>query len=155
MSIPLRFKPLPVDRKRELQRQLDAAPIEHAEALLVLWNLLETAHEKGILDLVDGMIGAKDAIADTLARYAATPEGIAGLRNLLVVVKLAGTLDPEQFAQLTTRLAPALSTAAAQHQQESTPPSLWQILRRTTSEDGRRGLSFLTLMLSGLGRSLK
>ena len=60
MAIPLRFKPLPVDPKRELQRQLAAAPTEHAEALLVLWNLLETAHQKGILDLVDGMISAKD-----------------------------------------------------------------------------------------------
>ena len=155
MSVPLRFKPLPVDPKRELQRQLDAAPVEHAEALLVLWNLLETAHEKGILDLVDGMIGAKDTIADTLARSAATPEGIAGLRNLLAAVKLAGSLDPEQFAQLTARLGPALATAAAEHQQERTPPSLWQLLRRTASADSRRGLSFLTLLLSGLGRSLK
>jgi uncharacterized protein YjgD (DUF1641 family) len=144
MAIPLRFKPLPVDPKRELQRQLEAAPTEHAEALLVLWNLLETAHQKGILDLVDGMIGAKDTIADTIARYASTPEGIAGIRNLLVAVKIAGSIDPEMFA-----------SATAEHKQEKTPPSLWQIFRRTASEDGRRGLSFATLLLSGLGRALK
>jgi uncharacterized protein YjgD (DUF1641 family) len=151
MANPLRFKPLPVDPKRELQRQLEAAPTEHAEALLVLWNLLETAHRQGILDLLDGAIAAKDTIADTIARYAATPEGIAGIRNLLAAVKIAGTLDPE----LLDRLAPVLAAAAAEHNRERTPPSLWQLLRRSTSEDSRRGLSFLTLLLSGLGRSLK
>jgi uncharacterized protein YjgD (DUF1641 family) len=151
MAIPLRFTPLPVDPKRELQRQLEAAPTEHAEALLVLWNLLETAHQKGILDLVDGMIGAKDTIADTIARYASTPEGIAGIRNLLVAVKIAGSIDPEML----DRLAPVFASATAAHKQERTPPSLWQILRRTASEDGRRGLSFVTLLLSGLGRALK
>jgi uncharacterized protein YjgD (DUF1641 family) len=151
MANPLRFKPSPVDPKRELQRQLEAAPTEHAEALLVLWNLLETAHQKGILDLVDGVIGAKDTIADTIARYASTPEGIAGIRNLLMAVKIAGSIDPE----LLDRLAPVLASATAEHKRERTPPSLWQILRRTANEDGRRGLSFLTLLLSGLGRSLK
>jgi uncharacterized protein YjgD (DUF1641 family) len=151
MAIPLRFKPLPVDPKRELQRQLEAAPTEHAEALLVLWNLLETAHQKGILDLVDGMIGAKDTIADTIARYASTPEGIAGIRNLLVAVKIAGSIDPEML----DRLAPVFASATAEHKQEKTPPSLWQIFRRTASEDGRRGLSFVTMLLSGLGRALK
>jgi uncharacterized protein YjgD (DUF1641 family) len=151
MAIPLRFKPLPVDPKRELQRQLEAAPTEHAEALLVLWNLLETAHQKGILDLVDGMIGAKDTIADTIARYASTPEGIAGIRNLLVAVKIAGSIDPEML----DRLAPVFASATVEHKQEKTPPSLWRIFRRTASEDGRRGLSFVTLLLSGLGRALK
>jgi uncharacterized protein YjgD (DUF1641 family) len=151
MANPLRFKPLPVDPKRELQRQLDAAPTEHAEALLVLWNLLETAHRKGILDLVDGMNGAKDTIADTIARYASTPEGIAGIRNLLVAVKIAGSIDPE----ILDRLAPVFASATAEHKQERTAPSLWQLFRRSTNEDSRRGLSFLTLLLSGLGRALK
>lgn len=151
MANPLQFKPLPVDPKRELQRQLEAAPTEHAEALLVLWNLLETAHQKGILDLVDGMIGAKDTIADTIARYASTPEGIAGIRNLLVAVKIAGSIEPEML----DRLAPVFASATAEHKREKTPPSLWQIFRRSTNEDSRRGLSFLTLLLSGLGRALK
>ena len=151
MAIPLNFKPLRVDPKREMQRRLAAAPTEHAEALLVLWDLLETAHDKGILDLLDGMISAKDTIADTVARYANTPEGIASIRNLLGALKILGSLDPE----LLEKLSSVLLTATAEHQQEQRPPSLWQLFRRSTSEDSRRGLSFMTLLLSGLGRSLK
>ena len=42
-----------------------------------------------------------------------------------------------------------------EHQAEREAPSLWQLAKRATSEDSRRGLSFMTLVLSGLGRSLK
>jgi len=151
MAIPLHFKPLKVDPKRELERRLAEAPTVHAEAMLVLWDLLQTAHDKGVLDLLDGMISAKDTIADTVARYANTPEGIASIRNLLAAAKILGSLDPE----LLDHLSRVLVEADAEHKREQKPPSLWQLFRRSTSEDSRRGLSFLTLLLSGLGRSLK
>jgi uncharacterized protein YjgD (DUF1641 family) len=151
MAAPLTFKPLPVDHKKELARRLEAAPVEHGEALLVLWDLLQTAHDQGILDLLDGMVSAKDTIAITIAKYAKTPEGIAAVRNLLAAVKLLGELDPE----ILDNLSKVLSNATAEHQTERKPPSLWQLFRRSTSADSRRGLSFLTLLLSGLGKSLK
>jgi len=151
MANPLKFKPPPVDPRLELQRRLATAPVEHGEAQLVLWDLLQSAHDQGILDLVNGMVGAKDKITATLAKYANTPEGIASIRNLLATVKLLGQLDPEVLDDLSRVLA----DATCEHQKEKKPPSLWQLFRRSTSEDSRRGLSFLTLLLSGLGRSLK
>ena len=35
------------------------------------------------------------------------------------------------------------------------PPTLWQLFRRMTHEDTRRGLSFLTTMLQALGRATR
>ena len=151
MAAPLTFTPLPVDHKKELQRRLDAAPVEHGEALLVLWDLLQTAHEQGILDLLDGMVSAKDTIAITIAKYAKTPEGIAAVRNLLAAVKLLGELNPEVLDNLSR----ILTQAGAEHKAEREPPSLWQLVRRSTSADSRRALSFATMLLSGLGKSLK
>jgi len=151
MAVPLTFKPAPVDAKLELQRRLDAAPIQHGEALLVLWDLLETAHDQGILDLLDGMVSAKDKITETIAKYANTPEGISAIRNLLTAAKIVASVDPE----LLDKLSSAVVGAAAEHKQEKKPPSLFQLARRAVSEDSRRGLSFATLVLSSLGKSLK
>ena len=151
MAVPLTFKPLPVDPKLELQRRLAAAPIEHGEALLVLWDLLETAHDQGILDLLDGMVSAKDKITETVAKYANTPEGVAAIRNLLTAAKILASVDPE----VLERLSSVVNEAAAEHKQETKPPSLFQLARRAMSEDSRRGISFATLVLSGLGKSLK
>jgi uncharacterized protein YjgD (DUF1641 family) len=151
MANPLNFKPLPVNPKTELQRRLDAAPIEHAEALLVGWDVLQAAHDKGLLDAVHGLIGAKDTITGKVAEYAKLPEGIAAIRNLLAAAKVLTALDPEMLDQVSR----VIVSASAEHKKEQKPPSLWQIAKRTMSEDGRRGLSFMTLILSGFGKALK
>jgi uncharacterized protein YjgD (DUF1641 family) len=151
MANPLVFKPLPVDPKTELQRRLDAAPTEHAEALLVAWDVLQAAHDKGLLDTLHGLIEAKDTVAGKIAEYARLPEGIAGIRNLLAAAKILTALDPEVLEQLSKVVA----TASQEHQREEKPPTLWELGKRAASEDSRRGLSFVTLVLAGLGRSMK
>jgi uncharacterized protein YjgD (DUF1641 family) len=150
MANPLQFKPK-VDPKHELQRQLEAAPIEHAEALLVGYDILKTAHANGTLDLINGIIGGRDVIAAKLAEYAKLPGGIAAIRNLLAASKILMSLDPETLDEVTK----ALVSATTQHRAETKAPSLWQIAKRATSEDSRRGLSFMTLMLGAIGKGLK
>ncbi|MDP9039302.1 MAG: DUF1641 domain-containing protein [Acidobacteriota bacterium] len=151
MANPIAFKPIPVDPRTELTRRLTAAPTEHAEALLVLWDLLQSAHDEGLLDLAHGMISAKDTVAGKLAEYAKLPEGVAGIRNALALLKILSAVDPDALGALSS----ALSAAAAEHARESKPPSLYALFRRATGEDSRRALSFVTLLLSGAGRSLK
>jgi len=151
MARQIAFKPVTVDFKADLQRKLEKAPEEHAEALLLAYDVLEAAHKEGLLDLLHGAIGARDTIVSTLAKYASQPEGVAALRNLLTLAKMLTELHPETLDHLSK----ALSNATATQKQEQKPPSLWQLFRRATSEDSRRGLSFMTLLLSGFGRSLR
>ena len=151
MARPIAFKPVTVDFKRDLQRKLEAAPEKHAEALLLAYDVLEAAHEAGLLDLLHGALGAKDTIVSMLAKYASQPEGIAAIRNLLTAAKMLTELDPEMLGHVSR----VLGSAVAEQKQEMKPPSMWQLFKRATSEDGRRGLSFATLLLSGFGRSLK
>ena len=149
MANPIKFKPL-VDPKLELHKQLEAAPLENAEALLVAYDILKTAHANGTLDLVNGLIGGRDVIAGKLAEYAKLPGGIAMIRNLLAATKILMALDPETLDQVSK----ALVTANGQHKAETKPPSLWQLAKRATSADSRRGLSFMTLLLGAIGKGL-
>jgi uncharacterized protein YjgD (DUF1641 family) len=151
MANPIAFKVHVGDPHQELERRLAAAPREHAEALLVAWELLQTAHDKGVLDLAQGLIGGRDAIATELAAAGNKPESISAIRNVIALGKILAALDPATL----DHLAKALDGAARQQEAEQKPPSLWQLFRRVASEDGRRGLSFLTTMLTGLGRSAK
>ena len=151
MTRPIAFKPITVDFKADLVRRLEKAPTEHAAALLAALDILEIAHREGLLDIIHGLIGAKDTVTSKLAEYAKQPEGIAGIRNLLTAAKILTELNPEVLDELSK----AMSATTEEHKREQKPPSLWQLWKRTTSEDSRRGLSFLTLLLSNLGRSLK
>jgi uncharacterized protein YjgD (DUF1641 family) len=95
MAHPIVFKPKPVDPQLELMKRVEAAPREHAEALLVAWDTLQTAHDQGLLDLAQGLMGGKDKIASTLAEGVKTPEAIAAIRNGIALAKVLGALDPD------------------------------------------------------------
>jgi uncharacterized protein YjgD (DUF1641 family) len=151
MAKPIEFKPVTVDFKADLQRRVEKAPAEHAAALLAAYDVLEAAYDEGLLDILHGMIASKDKIITTLAHYARQPEGIAGIRNLLTAVKILTELDPE----VLDHVSKAMASATEEHKREQEPPSLFQLAKRANSEDGRRGLSFMTLILSSLGKSLK
>ena len=152
MAHPITFKPQPVDYHKELMRRVEEAPREHAEALLVAWDLLQTSHDQGILELAQGLIGGKDIIAGKLADAAKLPESVTAIRNGMALARILGSLDPD----LLQRLAKSFDAAALQHRdEEKEPPSLWRLFRRSTSADARRGLSFLTDLLVALGRATK
>ncbi len=151
MANPLAYTPKPVNPKLELQRRLDAAPVEHGEAMLVAWDLLQKAHDEGLLDLIHGLVGAKDVIAGKLAEYAKLPEGVSAIRNLMGLAKLLMVVDPDVLLALTK----AFDSASKLHNQEAKTPGLFTLARRATSEDSRRGLSLMTFLLAEVGRSLK
>ena len=147
MANPIAFKPK-VDPKPAPERQLKAAPSAHAEELLVVYDILRASHANGTLDLINGLVGGRDIIAGKLAEYAKLPGGIAAIRNLLAAGKILMAIDPETLDQVSK----ALVTATGQHKKEAEAPSFWELGKRALSEDSRRGLSLLTLVLSGIGR---
>jgi len=151
MAKPLAFKPAAVDFKADLRRRLEKAPDEHAAALLAAYDILEAAYDEGLLDILHGMIASKDTIISTLARYASQPEGVTGIRNLLTAAKILTELDPEVLDHVSR----AMASATEEHKREQKPPSLFQLAKRANSEESRRGLSFMTLILSSFGKSLK
>jgi uncharacterized protein YjgD (DUF1641 family) len=151
MAKPIAFKPAAVNFKADLQHRLEKAPEEHAAALLAAYDVLEAAYDEGLLDILHGMIASRDTIISTLARFASQPEGVTGIRNLLTAAKILAELDPEVLEHVSK----AMLSATLEYKLEQKPPSLFQLAKRASSEDSRRGLSFMTLILSSLGRSLK
>jgi len=151
MAHPITFKPQPVDYHKELMQRVEEAPREHAEALLVAWDLLQTSHDQGILELAQGLMGGKDIITGKLAEAASVPESVNAIRNGIAMVRILGAIDPDMLQ----RLAQGFDKASKEHQEEKDPPSLWTLFRRSTSRDARRGLSFLTGLLVALGRAAK
>ena len=151
MAQPIAFTPKQADPRTELERRLAAAPTAHAEALLVAYDLLEESHRQGILDALHGAVSAKDTIASLLAQYSSQPVSINFLRHVLAVAKMIGGLDPEPISKLSKEAVAAMES----HKRETKPPSLWQLFKRMMHADTRRGLSFLTHMLSALRRAVQ
>lgn len=147
MAHPVSYTPHPVDPHLELMRKLEAAPREHAEALLGLWETLQTAHDQGILDLVHGLIGGRDIIAGKLASALVMEESMNAVRNLIALGRIVAALDPE----VLHRLAKAMDQGMQGPHPDGDTPSMFRILRQATSPAGKRGLSFAVQLLVALG----
>ena len=147
MAHPITFTSPPVDPHVELMRKVEAAPREHAEALLVAWDTLQTAHDQGLLDLLQGLMGGRDIIAGKLAEAIVLPESIAAIRNLIALGRIAAALDPEMLH----RLAKAMDQGMQGPHPDGNTPSMFRILRQATSPAGKRGLSFAVQMLVAIG----
>src|SRR5260370_10448410 len=90
MAKSIRFEPLARDAREELHHRLDKAPLEHAEALLAAYEVLQRLHERGVLDILNGALSAGDTLLDTVVEVARTPEAIRSVRNLLLLTQDLG-----------------------------------------------------------------
>ena len=149
MAQPIRLEFAPRDARAELQTQLQNAPLQHAEALLSGYDVLQRLHDRGVLDLLRGGLGSSDKVLNILVDAAKTPEAIIATRNLLILSKVVFTLEPELLENVTQAVPDSLAKAKKQK-----PLTLWQMFKKMCSQDTRRALSAMLGLLESFGKSL-
>lgn len=128
---------------------LKTRPDEHAEALLAAFTILQSLHDEVVLEIIRGGLGSRDTLLPTLVNAANTPESIQGLRNLIILAKFAGTLDPKLLEGMTQAVPEGLAAASADK-----PISVWSMLKRLRSKATRRALAAGVRILQSIGQAL-
>src|SRR6266478_1148695 len=64
-------KPIPLefparDPRTELQARLQNAPLEHAQALLAAYEVLQGLHDRGVFEPIRGTLGSSDKVIEIL-----------------------------------------------------------------------------------------
>src|SRR6266566_219424 len=149
MAQPIRLEFPPRDARAELQSRLQDAPLQHAEALLSGYDLLQRLHDRGVLDLLRGGLGSSDKVLSIVVDAAKTPEAINATRNLLILSKVMFTLKPALLEDIVTAVPNSLAQARKQK-----PLSLWQMFKKMCSQDTRRALSAMLGLVESFGKSL-
>lgn len=149
MAQRIPFRPPVRDPREELIQKLDKAPQEHAEALLDSYDILQLLRDKGILELTKGVLGSGEKVLEVLTKTLETEEAVSLLRNLIILVKLVGGLNPEVLEEVQTALS-----HSAQRARNEKPPGLFHVLRRLASADSRRALDTLASVTQAVGRNL-
>src|SRR5437773_6606971 len=109
MSQPIRLEFPPRDARAELHTRLQNAPLQHAEALLSGYELLQRLHDRGVLDLLRGALGSGDKVLSILVDAAKTPEAIIATRNLLILSKVMFGLEPELLESIAKAIPEGLA----------------------------------------------
>jgi uncharacterized protein YjgD (DUF1641 family) len=149
MAAPIPLQLRPRDPREPLYHRLEEAPREHVEALLSAYEVLQGLHDRGVLELLRGALGSSDKVLQILVDAANTPEAIRGIRNLMILARIADTLEPELLEGLATAVPEGLAQA-----KKPEPLGFWQLLKKVCSQDTRRALTAMTCVLESLGKSL-
>jgi len=149
-------RPIPLelpkrDPREELRARLEQAPADHAEAVLAGFDLLQGLHDQGVLEVLRGVLGGSDKILAIAVGAAKEPDAIRGLRNLLILSKILGSIDPDLLRKFAQAIPEALESAAKAQQAE--PPGLWEAFRILTSRNLRRGLAAANSLLEVVTRN--
>ena len=149
-------KPIPIqlpkrDPQKELRSRLEQAPSEHAAALLASLDVLQSLHDQGVLELLRGVLGGGNKILEIIVDASKSPEAIRGIRNLVIMTKILGSIDPEVLKKFTEAIPDVLVGAA--NAQATPPPGFWETWRILRSKNLRRGVAVANNVIEALGKN--
>ncbi len=147
--IPLEL-PKP-DPRIALQARLQAAPAQHAEALLAAYEVLQGLHDSGALDLARAALASRDQLLDIAVSAANSPGALRAIRNLLLLTNMLGSIDPEVLKILTTAAPKILQQMIRQPER----PGVWALIKDFLwNQDFRHGMAAVNTVIEVFGKSL-
>lgn len=152
MAQPIPLEIPPRDARKELVARLEAAPAAHAEALLETYELLQELHDRRVLEVLRGALGASDKILEVVVDASESTETVNALRNLLVLGKMLGSINPELLQCIA---AAAGKTLADEGNPLTEPPGLLSLLNQFRHKELRRSIALINRFLEALGNQLR
>ena len=152
MARPISLELPQRDPRQELRKRLEEAPIEHAEALLDSYELLQQLHEHGIFQLLRGVLGASDKLVETAVDAAKSDESVRAIRNAVILGKMLGSINPEVLQCVA---AAAGETLGCYQKPVIEPPGLFALLSQFRHQELRRSIALVNRFLETLGNQIK
>jgi uncharacterized protein YjgD (DUF1641 family) len=131
----------PRNSREDLIRRVEQAPVAHAEAVLAAYDLLQRLHDKGMIDLLSGLLSAGDTVVERLVDVISSKEMVTALRIALIFSNLLSSIDPD-------KLHAVISNAGKE------APSLLTVGKQAASKDARRGMAAAVGLLNVFGEAL-
>jgi uncharacterized protein YjgD (DUF1641 family) len=132
-----------------VDRRLREAPQRHADAILSALELLQLLHDRGVLELLRGVVSAGDELVDTLTAAVDNPESLRAIRNFLLLTKFFGSIHPDVLNSVVQTVM-----EGAEREKGRRAPGVLQLLRRLRSEDSRHAIAVTLDLLESVGKGL-
>jgi uncharacterized protein YjgD (DUF1641 family) len=152
MARPIPLELPPHNPREQLRKQLEQAPVEHAEALLDSYVLLQQLHDHGIFELLRGGLSASDKLIETAVDAAKSEDSVRAIRNAIILGKILGAISPELLQ--STALA-AGETLGSLEKTAIEPPGIFALAAQFRHKEVRRSIALVTRFLQNLGNQIE
>jgi uncharacterized protein YjgD (DUF1641 family) len=132
----------PNNARHDLIKRLEEAPEEHAEAILATYELLQRLHDKGLIDVANGLLSASTMVVEKAVDIVSSKPMITATRAALLGMNLLNNLDADRMHGLLTPT-------------NARPASLWSVVKQILSRDTWRGIAAGIGLLNLFGSALR
>ena len=152
MARPISLELPPRDPRQELRKRLDEAPIEHAEALLESWELLQQLHDRGVFQLLRGTLGASDKLIEIAVGAAKSDESVRAMRNAVILAKMLGSISPDVLECIADATS---ETLGCFHKPVIEPAGILSLISQFSHKERRRSIALMNRFLEALGNQIR
>ena len=131
-----------------------AGTAESADALLEALELLRELHEHKVLHTLVRLVQGGEGLSFQALEVLNEPGSVRALRNLLELVKLLGSIEPEAISTVSGALADGVR-AGAERVRRREPVGLAELLSLSRDPDLGLALGAVVDVLRGFGRGLR
>jgi uncharacterized protein YjgD (DUF1641 family) len=148
MAQPIPLTLTPGSEADSFERLDDALRI-HSDAILSGLQLLQLLHDRGVLNLLRGLVGAGDELAGMAAAALDSPESVRAIRNFILLTKFFASIPPDVLHSLVHT-----AMEGAEREKSQRAPGMLQLLRRMNSESSRHAIAVTLDLLESAGKGL-
>ena len=148
MAQPIPLTVTPHNEPDAIER-LDDALRSHTDAILSALQLLQLLHDRGVLDLLRGFVGAGDELAGMATAAIDSPDSVRAIRNFILLTKFFASIPPDVLDSLVRT-----AMEGAEREKSHSAPGLLQLLRRMSSENSRHAIAVSLDLLESVGKGL-
>jgi len=152
MARPISLQLPPRDPREELRKRLEQAPVEHADALLDSYELLQQLHDHGVFEMLRGALGASGKLIETAVDAAKSDESVRAIRNAIILGKVLGAINPDVLQCVAVA---AGETLKCYEKPVIEPPGLFWLLSQFRHKELRRSIALINRFLEKLGSQIK
>ncbi len=122
---------------------------KHSEAVASTLELLQLLHDRGVLELLRGLVGAGDQVIELLTGAINSPDSLRAIRNFMLLTKFFGSIPPEVLSSLVRTVE-----EGADREKAHRAPGVLHLLWRLRNENSRHAVAVMLDLLEGMGKGL-
>lgn len=149
-NVIVRPTPAPEQERASALETLLEGASDHSSALLEGLALLQSLHERGVLEALTALAQQGDAALGVAMDTLSQPAYGQGARNALTLAQSLGALDAPTMEQ-TQRMVTSGLRAFAAAQPPAKPLGIFDLLRALKDPDVSAGLAAIIALLKGIG----
>lgn len=141
-------------QKQKEWQEIEEALLNNKDAILETMEIIGYLKQRGILDLVKGLLGQGDKVLDILVNTANMNENKNSIKNILLLLGTIGMINVTQLEPFLLKLNAGVARVAESERQQDGKTGYIGLARALKDPEINRAITLILEFLKGMGQDM-